>query len=230
MNFARFSVLTFDCYGTLIDWESGILAALRAVLAPRGISRTDDDLLGLFAEIEAPLQTGPFRPYREVLDLAMTALCRRLDFEPRAEEATALSRSLPTWRPFPDTVLALRRLASRFDLGIISNVDDDLFAGSAAQLGVDFRWIVTAQQVGSYKPAPANFHWALERIGRPREQILHCAQSLFHDVATAQALGLATVWVNRRHGKIGGGATPPSAAVPDLEVPDLATLAALAVP
>lgn len=230
MNFSRFSVLTFDCYGTLIDWESGILAALRSVLEPRGIRPPDDDLLARFAETEAPIQEGPFRSYREVLDLTMAALCRRFGFEPRADEATALSRSLPTWPPFPDTVSALRQLARRYDLGVISNVDDDLFAGSAAQLGVDFKWVVTAQQVGSYKPARTNFHRALERIGRPWDEVLHCAQSLFHDVTPARTLGLATVWVNRRHGRPGGGATPASTAVPDLEVPDLATLANLAAP
>ncbi len=228
MNFAPFTVLTFDCYGTLIDWEAGILAGLRSVLMPRRIHTPDDELLGLFGELEAPIQYGAFRSYRDVLDLTMAALAARLGFEPTEAERTAISASLPSWRPFPDTVAALTRLKSRYRLGIISNVDDDLFAGSARQFGVDFDWVVTAQQVRSYKPSTNNFERALERIGRPRSEILHCAQSLFHDVGPAHELGLATVWVDRRAGKHGTGATPAATACPDLTVPDLATLARLA--
>jgi 2-haloacid dehalogenase len=228
LDFARYRVLTFDCYGTLIDWERGILDALRPVCARHGASRSDDELLALFARTEAPIQQGPYRPYREVLREAMVRLGRHLGFELQSREAEALARSLPSWPPFPDTVPALRRLARRFALGVISNVDDDLFAGTSDRLGVRFEWVVTAQQVGSYKPARANFHRALERIGRPWDQVLHVAQSLFHDVAPARSLGLATVWVDRRAGRAGTGATPPSDPRPDLEVPDLATLAALA--
>ena len=231
VSFSTATVLTFDCYGTLIDWESGILAALRGVLTPRGIIRTDDELLATFARVESPIQQGEFKPYREVLDLGTQALCQELGFEPTALETTALSRSLPEWRPFPDTVPALERLATRFKLGIISNVDDDLFAGSARHLTVEFGWIVTAQQVGSYKPSRNNFHRALARIGRPWNEVVHCAQSLFHDVGPARSLGLQTVWVNRRAGRAGEGATPPppSNAVPDLVVPDLASLALAAL-
>jgi 2-haloacid dehalogenase len=229
-SFESARVLTFDCYGTLIDWESGILAALRSVLGPRGIAPTDDELLTRFARIESPIQQGPFRPYREVLDLSMTALCRELGFAATEPETTALSRSLPSWPPFADTVAALRTLATRFRLGVISNVDDDLFAGSARQLEVAFDWVVTAQQVGAYKPSPANFQRALAAIGRPRNEVVHCAQSLYHDIAPARSLGLRTVWVDRRAGKAGGGATPapPAGAVPDLTVPDLETLARVA--
>lgn len=226
----HYSVLTFDCYGTLIDWEQGILSAIRGVLEPRGIKRTDQELLALFAATESPIQQGPFQPYRTVLDRTMRQICSDLGFEPTPGEVTALSDSLPSWRPFPDTVAALHRLAGRFKLGIISNVDDDLFAGSAAQLEVGFDWVVTALQVGAYKPSRTNFHRALARIGRPWSEVLHCAQSLFHDVATARSLGLATVWVNRASGRPGAGASPASAATADLVVPDLATLAAILVP
>jgi len=125
-------------------------------------------------------------------------------------------------------VAALKRLSERFELGIISNVDDDLFAATAEHLEVPFRWVVTAEQVGSYKPSPANFRAALARIGRPASEIVHCAQSLFHDIGPAGQLGLATVWVDRRGGRP-GGATPPSDAQADLTVPDLATLARLAL-
>jgi 2-haloacid dehalogenase len=229
MNFAPFTVLTFDCYGTLIDWESGISAALRSVLGPRGIDRPDGELLERFGAVESPIQQAGFRRYREVLELSMRELCRQLGFEPSAQETAVLSRTLPDWPPFPDTVAALERLRSRFQLGIISNVDDDLFAGSARQLRADFDWVITAEQVGSYKPSRKNFDRALDRIGRPKSEILHCAQSLFHDVAPARSLGLATVWVNRRAGREGFGATPPSTAQPDLVVPDLATLAGAAL-
>ena len=228
MDLSRFTALTFDCYGTLIDWETGILGAIRSITEPRKIAATDDELLELFASIESPIQEGPFRRYREVLDLATVELASRLGFSPTPQEITAISRSLPNWKPFPDTVDALRSLARRFRLGIISNVDDDLFAGSARQLGVEFDWVVTAEQVRSYKPSLNNFHRALERIGLPWDQVLHVAQSLFHDTAPARSLGLSTVWVNRRHGKAGAGATPVSGATPDLEVPDLQSLARLA--
>lgn len=222
LSFDGVEVLTFDCYGTLIDWETGILEALRSVVDRRSIPVDDARLLAMFAEVESPIQQAAFRSYRTVLDLSMTTLCRRLGFEPSAEETTAISRSLPGWRPFPDTVPALADLASRFRLGIISNVDDDLFAASARQLGVTFDWVVTAQQVKSYKPSTANFTEALRRIGRPKDRIVHCAQSLFHDIGPAHALGLKTVWVERPTGR--AGATPPATAVPDLAVPDLESL------
>lgn len=227
LDFTRFRVLTFDCYGTLIDWESGIAAALSAVLARHGIRRDEEELLRLFAETEAPIQAGPFRPYREILRETTRVLADRLGFAPDHQDLDALATSLPHWPPFPDTVAALRALAGRYRLGIISNVDDDLFAATAARLEVEFAWVVTAQQARTYKPSRNNFFRALDRIGLPWDQVLHVAQSLFHDVAPARSLGLATVWVNRRAGQP-GGATPPSQARPDLEVPDLARLALLA--
>jgi 2-haloacid dehalogenase len=224
----RFSVLTFDCYGTLIDWERGILAALRPILERHGVARTDDQLLELYGELETELEAGPYRTYREVLALVMDGLGQRLGFVPAATERGALADSVGQWPPFPDTVEGLQRLAGRYKLAILSNIDDELFAESAPLLGTEFAAVITAQQVGSYKPNPRNFQVAIERLGLPREQILHVAQSLFHDIAPAKEAGLATVWVNRRHDRPGFGATPRSAARPDLEVPDLATLARLA--
>ena len=227
LSFNGVEALTFDCYGTLIDWESGILGALRGVLVPRGIEADDAALLAMFAKVESPIQRGPFLNYRTVLDLSMAGLCHELGFAPTEQERTAISRSLPTWRPFPDTVAALADLATRFKLGILSNVDDDLFAGSGRQLGVTFDWVVTAQQLGSYKPDPANFRALLARLDRPIDRIVHCAQSLFHDVGPAKSLGLKTVWVDRRGGHP-GGATPPSAAMPDFVVTSLAMLSQVA--
>ncbi len=226
-----FDALTFDCYGTLIDWETGMLAALRPLLDRRGLTPTDDAILERFAAWEAEVESEPYLPYREVLREVTRRWAGECGFAPDDEEADALAESLPHWPPFADTVDALTTLARRYRLGIISNVDDDLFAGTARRLGVPFDFVVTASQVKSYKPAPAHFLAALNRLERSgvrRDRILHVAQSLHHDIAPARALGLATVWVNRRMGQPGSGATLPASAAPDMEVPDLRTLAAWA--
>jgi 2-haloacid dehalogenase len=228
LDFDRYTYLTFDCYGTLIDWERGILAALRPVLDRHGIAIADDAALELYGELESAAEAGPYRPYRELLATVMDGFGERLGFVPSAAERAALAASVGDWPPFPDTVEALRALADRFQLVILSNIDDDLFARSARHLGVAFAAVVTAQQVGSYKPDPRNFRALLARLDTAPDRVLHVAQSLFHDIAPANALGLTTVWVNRRHDRPGSGATPPATARPDLEVPDLRTLAHLA--
>ena len=228
IDFGRFEALTFDCYGTLIDWESGILAALRP-LAPHGVELPEGGLLlEAFGRLEAEAEHGRFRPYREVLTSVAQGFGELLGAEISDEAAAAFAASVAVWPPFPDSVDALEELAERYRLAIVSNVDDDLFAGSASQLRVPFAEVVTAQQVLSYKPRPEHFHEVLRRLGLPKDRVLHVAQSLFHDIAPAKALGLTCVWVNRRAGKVGGGATPPAEATPDLEVPDLAALAAAA--
>ncbi len=228
IDFGRFEVLTFDCYGTLIDWETGIAAGIRRVLDPRGVTATDDELLERYARHETEAETGDYLPYREVLARSLRGLCGELRVTPSTMENEAFAGSVGDWPAFPDTVDALARLAERFRLAIITNCDDDLFAASNRRLGVAFDWVVTAQQVGAYKPSVRNFELAFERIGLPRERILHVAQSLFHDHVPAKVLGLATVWVDRRHGRPGSGATLPASATPDLVVPDMATLARLA--
>lgn len=227
LDLAPFTVLTFDCYGTLIDWETGILTALRPLLVHHGASLTDEQTLELFGELESAAEAGPYLPYREVLAVVLDGFGARLGFTPTAEERAALGESVGAWPAFPDTVEALQALASRHELVVLSNVDDDLFAQSARRLQVTFADVITAQQVGSYKPNPRNFQVLLERLNRPKEEILHVAQSLFHDIAPANAAGLTTVWVNRRHNRAGFGATPPQTAQPALEVPDLRTLARL---
>jgi 2-haloacid dehalogenase len=223
--FDRFSALTFDCYGTLIDWEAGIVAALRPLLADHGVSQPSDRILELYGELEAEAEAGPFMRYHDVLGAVVDGFGRYFGFEPSDAERETFARSVPEWPAFEDSQEALGRLSKHFELAILSNVDDELFAGSARRLGAAFTHVITAEQVGSYKPNPRNFEVAIERVGRPREQILHVAQSLFHDIAPAREAGLATVWVNRRHGRAGHGATPPMDAEPDLEVPDLASLA-----
>ncbi len=228
IDFSRFDVLTFDCYGTLIDWEAGILAALRAALDAHGVSAGDDDLLGRYAVHEAEIERGPYVRYREILSRGMAAVCHELETEPTADETVAFGGSVADWPAFPDSADALARLHRRFKLAVITNCDDDLFAASNRRLGDVFDFVVTAQQAGSYKPDQRNFEIAFERIDRPRSRILHVAQSLFHDHVPAKQLGLTSVWVDRRHDRPGSGATPPAEAAPDLTVPDMDTLATLA--
>ncbi|MEW6224409.1 MAG: haloacid dehalogenase type II [Chloroflexota bacterium] len=228
LDFGRFDVLTFDCYGTLIDWEAGILAGLHAVLDPRGVTADDEDLLEHYARHEAAIEAGPYLRYREVLARALAGVCAEVGVEPRDEELAAFGGSVGSWPAFPDSAAALSRLHERFGLAVITNCDDDLFAASARRLGVAFDFVITAQQVGAYKPSHRNFEVAFERIDRPRDRILHVAQSLFHDHVPARELGLSSVWIDRRHDRPGSGATPPAAAAPALTVPDMATFAELA--
>ncbi len=229
LDFDRARVLTFDCYGTLIDWESGILACLRPLLEAHERILGDDHILELYAELEGRAESGEYVSYRRVLEGVVRDLGARLDFTPTPDQIRSLPESLPGWQPFPDSVPALRALRTRYQLAIISNVDDDLFAGTARLLEVPFDFIITAEQARSYKPSLNNFHLALGRIGLPRDKVLHVAASSRHDIAPARALGLPCVWINRRRGQHGFGANGPGIAHPDLELPDLASLAALAI-
>lgn len=223
----QFSVLTFDCYGTLIDWETGLTNALQPLLQAYGIPLTQEQLLAVYAEFEAAAEHGAYKPYRTVVAMALQGMGQRYGFTPTAQELAAFADSVGDWPPFADSPAALARLKQRYQLAPITNCDDDLFARSNQQLGVTFDWIITAQQVRSYKPSLNNFHFAFQKIGVPKERILHVAQSLFHDHVPAKQLGMTTVWINRRMGKSGWGATPPAHAQPDLELPDLKALADL---
>jgi 2-haloacid dehalogenase len=229
LDYGRFEALTFDCYGTLIDWEAGILAGLRTALAASGVTASDDELLEVFSRAEAASEAGPYRRYRDILAGCHREVCGHFGTEPRDEAAAAFGESVGAWPAFPDSTDALRRLGTRYRLGVITNCDDDLFAASNRLLGVDFEWVVTAQAVGSYKPDHRNFEAALSTVGLPRGRILHVAQSLFHDHVPARALGLSTVWIDRRHDRPGFGATPPAAVTPDAVFPDMASFAAAAI-
>ena len=228
LDFDRFDALTFDCYGTLIDWEAGILAGLRPVLERRGVEVGDDDLLELYAAREAAAEAGPYARYRDILERCLGEIGAHYGIEPDADELAAFGGSVADWPAFPDSAAALAALHARFRLGVITNCDDDLFAHSAARLGTTFDWVVTAESVGAYKPDRRNFEVALERVGLPRERILHVAQSLFHDHVPARALGFSTIWIDRRHDRPGFGATPPAEVVPDATFPDMASFAAAA--
>ena len=221
----RFTHLTFDCYGTLVDWESGILAALSPVLARHGVEVGAGELLRLYAEHEARLEAAPrHESYRRILAGVMSGIAGDLGFVPSADELEVLARSIGSWPPFADTVESLARLQSRYALVVVSNVDDDLFAHTARALGIRFDDVITAQQVGSYKPSLENFRRALERVDVPAQRVLHVAQSLYHDHVPAKRLGLSTVWI-RRPSRAGRHGVAPAADVrPDLELPDLRSL------
>ena len=230
LDFDDFDVLTFDCYGTLIDWEAGLLAAFGAPLAAHGVRESNDDVLAAFARHEAQVEAGPYRTYRAVLGEVLGQMLGHFGQAADPAELDAFGGSVVDWPAFPDSATALARLHERFKLGVITNCDDDLFAESERRLGVTFDTVITAQQARRYKPNPRGFELAFERIGLPPARILHVAQSLFHDHVPARRLGLKTVWVDRRGNRPGSGANPPAAATPDLTVPDMATLARLASP
>lgn len=202
-----FDVVTFDCYGTLIDWEAGIAHAFLAAAREDGVELEAEDVLRTYAEVEAEIESAPYRPYRQVLQDAALATATRLAWSISPARATFLAESLPDWEPFPDTNRALERLADEgYRLGILSNVDDDLFAGTRRHFTVTLDPVITAEHVWSYKPATGHFTEARRRIGAARW--LHAAQSYYHDIAPAWEKRIPSVWVNRRGERAGGDARP----------------------
>ena len=226
-----FDALSFDCYGTLIDWEAGIAAVLSRWAASRRLDTGAEALLAAYSQQEAAAEAGhPDEPYPAILGRSMRGLGRELGAEVSEQDASALAGSVPDWPAFADSRDALRRLAERYQLIILSNVDRESFAASNRRLGVTFASVLTAQDIGSYKPSPRNFDaLAAEarRLGIGSGRLLHVAQSLFHDHVPARQAGLPTVWINRRHDRPGWGATPapPARVVPDWEFPSMAALA-----
>jgi 2-haloacid dehalogenase len=229
LDFSRFQFITFDCYGTLIDWETGILSSLQPLLTTHGVNPSDAEILRLFGELEAELEAGEYRPYRQILREVVRGVGAHYGFETNATEQDSLPDSVSSWRPFPDTVNALRRLHSKFKLAIISNIDDDLFAASARQLATEFDQVITASQARAYKPSPTIFRLAQQKLGVSTQEWLHAGQSIYHDVIPAKSLGISTVWVNRPSKRPGVGAVRQAAGVPDLEVRSLQEPAEVAV-
>ena len=228
LNFSNYDVLTFDCYGTLIDWEAGILSVLRPMLLRHGQALSDSEILERYGNYEAAAEKD-YQSYEEVLKSVVSAFGAHLSFAPTAAELDALASSIAQWQPWPDTVRALQKLRSRYQLAIISNIDDDFFAATLPRLQTDFQSVTTAQQARCYKPGLAIFNLALERTHAPPNRVLHVGQSIFHDVLPAQSLGLSTVWINRPSRRDGVGAVIKAEGKPDLELPNLESLAALAV-
>ena len=221
-----FEWVSFDCYGTLVDWETGISTAVGEVLGTRGVRKSREEILALFSDIEPRVQgSRPFLKYRRVLREVMAKIGSRLGFRCTEPELDCLAETLPGWPVFPEAAGALAALKSRFKLAVISNVDDDLFAGTAKVLGVGFDVVVTAEQAGSYKPDLRNFNLASDRMSVDKERWLHVAESLYHDIGPANRLGVKSVWINRGDR---GGATLRTEAAPDLVVSDLSELAAMA--
>lgn len=227
LDFRRFEILTFDCYGTLIQWEDGILRCLHRILTAHKKDTDDATILRLYGDFEARAEQGPYRRYRDVLQAVVREFGEEFGFTPTEEEVRSLPASLATWKTWPDTVSALGDLQRRFRLAIISNVDDDLFAATQPQLGATFDHVITAEQAAAYKPSLKIFELALSRIGVPAHRILHVGQSIYHDVIPAQSLGLTTVWVNRPSARTGVGAVKPANGHPDVQVSSLAELALL---
>ena len=213
MSVADFKVMSFDCYGTLIDWECGILTALRPLVRRAGVTLDGEAILAEFARHESAQQAAtPDMRYAALLGLVHARLAGVWGVPEDAAENERFGGSIGDWPAFPDTVAALRALGERYRLVILSNVDRMSFRATQQRLGVPFDAVYTAQDIGSYKPDPRNFTYLIERVaedGFHKADILHVAQSLFHDHAPANTIGLASAWIDRRHGATGWGATAP---------------------
>jgi 2-haloalkanoic acid dehalogenase type II len=212
-----FDIITFDCYGTLIDWESGISDAIGAAAGEDGVTLTRDSIIKTYHEVEPTIQAAEFVPYRDVLAATGIAVGERLNWQVDRARAGFLADSLPGWPLFPDTNSALEQLKEAgHRLGILSNVDDDLLTGTLRHLSVEFDFVVTAEQIRSYKPAHGHFQRAREIVGSA--SWLHAAQSWFHDVVPACELGIPVAWINRKR------ELPAEDARPVVEVTTLAGL------
>jgi len=216
------------CYGTLIDWETGILEQALPRLAAAGSKNIDPAaVLRSYAKHELAIESGPYRRYREVLRETFSRIAGDFQVDLDEDECAAFAASLPGWPPFPDTVAALARLGTRYRLVILSNVDDDLFERTARRLQTHFHSVITAQQVGSYKPALGHFTAARHQLGLTPYNWLHVAQSLYHDHVPAKSLGLRTVRVDRPTRLAGTGIAPPAGVKPDARTTSLAEVADL---
>jgi 2-haloacid dehalogenase len=213
MRLSDFKVMSFDCYGTLIDWECGILTALRPLVHRAGVTLDGEAILATFAAHESVQQAAtPDQRYADLLRVVHARLAAVWGVAEDPAESERFGASIAEWPAFPDTVAALRALGERYRLVILSNVDRLSFRATQQRLGVAFDAVYTAQDVGSYKPDPRNFAYLIERLGESgfqKPDILHVAQSLFHDHAPANAIGLASAWIDRRQGATGWGATAP---------------------
>lgn len=224
INLDNFDTLSFDCYGTLVDWERGLLGTLAPLLEKYGHTLEADQLLEKYAQFEFKAQT-PYQPYKEVLKSVVRRFAEELHFSPSPEDIGAFSQSVQFWPTFDDSSNALKALKSRYRLAVISNIDDKLFDFSRMKLDVEFDEIITSEQLHSYKPNKKNFSSLVERCGTTKERLLHVAQSRFHDIAPAKDLGISCVWIDRRSKQDGHGATLPSNAIADARFVDMKSFA-----
>ena len=209
-----FDLITFDCYGTLIDWETGIFDAFGDEAAKDGRQLEREKVIDAYVAAEAEIEGKGFIPYRQVLNQAARDCASKLGWSVTEERASFLAKSLPSWQPFPDTNPALERLASGFHLGILSNVDDDLLLETLGHLTVSFEMIVTAGEIRSYKPGRGHFDEAMRRKGTARW--LHAAQSYFHDIRPALEFNIPVAWINRKSEALPEGPPKPRYVVSDL--------------
>ena len=211
MKLTDFEALTFDCYGTLIDWESGILAAIAPLRSKCSSRMSDDDVLAAHGAIEtAQQQQTPAMPYPRILATVYRRLAELWNVSVTWDECVRYGQSVKDWPAFPDSAEALRYLSQHYRLFILSNVDNESFSASNAKLGIDFDGIYTAEDIGTYKPAETNFSYMLDnlsKLGVDKTNILHTAESLYHDHVPANTIGLRSCWINRRQGSDGGGAS-----------------------
>ena len=211
MKLTDFDTLTFDCYGTLIDWETGIFESLRPLLERVKQPLTRDQVLEAHARHESSQQTyTPAKRYRELLPIVYKRLAEEWQVPFTLDDCIAYGKSVQNWPAFEDSAESLQYLKKHYKLVILSNIDNESFTYSNAKLQVEFDAIITAEDVGSYKPSPRNFEYMLEKLGERgirKEKILHTAESLFHDHKPANEFGLASCWIYRRDGQEGFGAT-----------------------
>jgi 2-haloalkanoic acid dehalogenase type II len=215
MDANALSAITFDCYGTLIDWEAGIRAYVAPILERSRRGVTPEAWIKRWERIQFQLLT-PYRPYREILSRSYDATMKHFGIEAFVDAGPGLARSVGEWRPFADTTRGLRRLARRYRLGIVSNIDNDLLAATLGHLQAPFSCLVTAEEAGAYKPDQRPLRLALERLGLAPAQVLHAGFGWRYDLAPAQALGMRTAFIRRQEGPEPDG-TPPDVTVPSVE-------------
>lgn len=223
LDFEQYQFLTFDCYGTLVDWEKGILNAIQKVLHRHNITIDSQQLFELFDRFEQEVKTKSenFIKYREVLNRTMQKFADHFDVRFSQSEIEALASSVANWPLFPDTNEALEFLKQKYKLVVVSNIDEDLFAQTANNFSVSLDNTVLAEQIQSYKPATKHFEITVQRLGTTKENILHVAQSIIHDIIPANNLGWDNIWVRRYRGRLG---TPTPESNPMLTVDDLQSL------
>ncbi|MCA9444181.1 MAG: haloacid dehalogenase type II [Candidatus Omnitrophica bacterium] len=227
LDFGSFDALSFDCYGTLIDWETGIIDAMTPLLNIHGIAADSEEVLRIYSKLESAAQADPFVPYESVLRSIVKGFAERYEFNLQPGQENRLVQSLPAWPPFSDTVASLRKLKERYRLAIFSNISDALLSQTLKILEVDFDCLITADRTRSYKPNPKHFLLGLEKLEIPKEKLLHVAESQRHDIEPAKELGIATVWVNRQTRKTTASGKGAGTASPDMEVKSLEELAGL---